>query len=93
MQRKSLTRAWAVALTTLVLLVLSSSASLFAQRLNTGKVEGTVLDKDTGAPRAGAQVSGEGTRLGNVTNNDGYYFVLNVPPGLRSITFSYTGYQ
>ena len=93
MQRKCLIRAGAVVLATLALLVLSNSASLFAQRINTGKIEGTVRDKDTGMPLAGAQVLVEGTRLGNVTNADGYYFILNVPPGRRSVTFTYTGYQ
>ena len=62
-------------------------------QLTTGKIEGTVRDKDTGQPLAGSQVSIEGTRLGNVTNEDGYYFILNVPPGLRTITATYTGYQ
>ncbi|HUU26578.1 MAG TPA: TonB-dependent receptor [archaeon] len=64
----------------------------FAQ-LNTGKIEGTIRDKDTGQPLASAQVVVKGTRLGNVSNADGYYFILNVPPGLRDITFTYTGYQ
>jgi carboxypeptidase family protein/TonB-dependent receptor-like protein len=76
----------------LLLLALSWTATGFAQ-LNTGKIEGTVRDKDTGAPLAGAQVTVEGTRLGNVTNADGYYFILNVPPGNRSVIFTYTGYQ
>lgn len=62
-------------------------------QLNTSKVEGTVKDADTGQPLQGAQVVIEGTRLGNVTNADGYYFILNVPPGRRDITFTYTGYQ
>lgn len=62
-------------------------------QLNTSKVEGVVRDSDTGEPLQGAQVVIEGTRLGNVTNADGYYFILNVPPGRRDITFTYTGYQ
>ncbi|MCE5270150.1 TonB-dependent receptor [bacterium] len=62
-------------------------------QLSTGKIEGTVRDNDSGQPLVGAQVLVDGTRLGNVTNNDGYYFILNVPPGRRSITFTYTGYQ
>lgn len=86
-------RAGAIALTTFLLLTLFNSVSLFAQGLNTGKVEGTVRDVETGSPLAGAQVAVEGTRLGNVTNADGYYFILNVPPGLKSITFTFTGYQ
>jgi len=75
-----------------MLVLLTVSANLFAQ-LTTGKIEGTLRDKDTGAPLAGAQVTVEGTRLGNVTNADGYYFILSVPPGRRDITFTFTGYQ
>ncbi len=72
--------------------LLTVSTSLFAQ-LSTGKIEGVVRDKDSGQPLQGAQVMVEGTRLGNVTNADGYFFILNVPPGIRDITFTYTGYQ
>ena len=75
-----------------MLVLLTFSTSLFAQ-LSTGKIEGTVRDKDTGQPLQGAQVIVEGSRLGNVTNADGYFFILNVPPGRRDITFTYTGYQ
>jgi len=68
------------------------STVVFAQ-LSSSKIEGTVRDKDTGQPLAGAQLTIEGTRLGNVTNADGYYFILNVPPGRRSVTVTFTGYQ
>ena len=57
------------------------------------KVEGTVTDSATGQPIAGVQVSVEGTRLGNVTTDNGYYFILNVPPGERTVTFSHTSYR
>jgi hypothetical protein len=77
---------------TVIVFLLLYTVSAFAQ-LNTTKIEGTVRDKDTGKPLPGAQVLVEGTRLGNVTNADGYYFVLNVPPGRRSVIFSYMGYQ
>jgi hypothetical protein len=72
--------------------MLISSANLLAQ-LSTGKIEGTVRDKESGQPLAGSQVTVEGTRLGNVTNADGYFFILNVPPGRKDITFTFTGYQ
>ncbi len=62
-------------------------------QLNTSKVEGVVRDADTGEALQGAQVVIEGTRLGNITNTDGYFFILNVPPGRRNITFTFTGYQ
>ena len=73
-------------------LVFAWNAPALAQ-LNTAKVEGVVRDKDTGTPLQGAQVIVEGTRLGNITNANGYYFILNAPPGRRSVTYSYTGYQ
>jgi len=68
------------------------ASGLYGQ-LSTGKIEGTVRDADTGQPLSGVQVMVEGTRLGNLTNTDGYYFILNIAPGSRDITFSYTGYQ
>ncbi|MBN2288981.1 MAG: TonB-dependent receptor [Candidatus Glassbacteria bacterium] len=80
------------ALLSLVAVTLLLAVPVSAQ-LSTGKVEGEVVDKETGRPLAGAQVVIEGTRLGNITNADGYYFILNVPPGRRDITFSFTGYQ
>ncbi|MGH7543233.1 MAG: carboxypeptidase-like regulatory domain-containing protein, partial [Gemmatimonadota bacterium] len=51
-----------------------------------GKVIGTVTDADTGQPLVGAQVVVSGTNLGNVTNEDGYYFINNVPVGIQGIT-------
>ena len=72
------------------LLVLSGSAA-FAQV--TGKVIGTVTDSDTGQPLVGAQVVVEGTNLGNVTNEDGFNFINNVPAGLQGLTAQYLGYQ
>jgi hypothetical protein len=72
------------------LLVLSGSVA-FAQV--TGKVIGTVTDLDTGQPLVGAQVVVEGTNLGNVTNEDGYFFINNVPVGIQNLTAQYLGYQ
>ena len=74
-----------------LLLLVLSSGSAFAQV--SGKVQGTVTDQDTGQPLVGAQVVVEGTNLGNVTNEDGYYFINNVAVGIQSITAQYLGYQ
>jgi len=79
------------AMLTAVTLLLWAVAA-FAQ-LSTGKVEGTVRNKETGQPLPGVQVQIVDTRLGNVTNADGYYFILNVPPGRRSIVFTLLGFQ
>jgi outer membrane cobalamin receptor len=75
-----------------ILCLFTEPVALLAQ-INTSKIEGTVSDKDSGMPMVGVQVTVEGSNRGNVTNADGYYFILNVPPGRRSITFSFTGYQ
>jgi outer membrane receptor protein involved in Fe transport len=59
----------------------------------TGNIQGRVTDAASGAPIVGAQVNIVGTRLGNITNNEGYYFINNVPAGLQDIQAQYIGYQ
>jgi hypothetical protein len=58
-----------------------------------GKIEGRVFDAGTNQPLAGAQVVVVGTRYGNITNADGYYFINNVPAGVHDIRAQYIGYQ
>jgi hypothetical protein len=71
--------------------LLFAPAALVAQE--TGKIQGRVTDAASGAPIAGAQVVIVGTRLGNITNADGFYFVNNVPAGLQDVQAQYIGYQ
>ena len=59
----------------------------------TGKIQGRVTDAASGQPIAGAQVVIVGTRLGNITNAEGFYFINNVPAGLQDIQAQYIGYQ
>jgi hypothetical protein len=59
----------------------------------TGKISGTVVDAQTGEKLVGANVLVEGTRYGAVANVDGYYAILNLPPGLYKIRVSLVGYQ
>lgn len=72
-------------------LLLWGAGPLAAQ--TTGKVQGRVLDAQTGQPLASAQIVVVGTRLGNISNEDGYYFVNNVPAGLHDVQAQYIGYQ
>jgi len=58
----------------------------------TGKIAGKVTDKDTGEPLYGVNVMVEGTTLGAATDIDGYYVILNVPPGIHSIKATMIGY-
>jgi outer membrane receptor protein involved in Fe transport len=60
---------------------------------STGRVQGRVTDAASGQPIAGAQVFVVGTRLGNITNEEGFYFVNNVPAGVVDIQAQFIGYQ
>ncbi len=64
--------------------------SLFAG--TTGKISGVVKDADTGEPLPGANVIIEGTTLGASTDMDGFYSIINVPPGIYTIKVIYIGY-
>ncbi len=63
---------------------------LFAQG-TTGKVEGTVRDQ-SGAPIAGAQVLIVGSAFSSTTNEQGYYFLNNVPAGVMTVRAQFIGY-
>jgi outer membrane receptor protein involved in Fe transport len=59
----------------------------------TGKIAGRVTDADTKDGLPGVNVVIEGTTLGAATDVDGHYVILNIPPGLYVVRFSYIGYQ
>lgn len=58
----------------------------------TGKIAGTVTDGNTGDPLPGVNVVVEGTFLGAATDLDGFYAILNLPPGEFTVTFNMVGY-
>ncbi|MGQ0813187.1 MAG: TonB-dependent receptor [Gemmatimonadota bacterium] len=74
-----------------VLLLALVATPLAAQEV--GKIQGRVTDAASGQPVAGAQVVIVGTRIGNITNADGFYFINNVPAGLQDLQAQYIGYQ
>jgi outer membrane receptor for ferrienterochelin and colicin len=59
----------------------------------TGKVAGRVKDATTGEGLVGANVVLEGTTLGAATDSEGYYVILNVPPGKYNVIISSIGYR
>lgn len=59
----------------------------------TGKIAGTVVDKETGQPLIGANIIIEGTSLGAATDVNGHYTILEVPPGTYKLKVSYIGYR
>lgn len=60
---------------------------------STGKIAGVVKDKKTGEPIIGANVRVEGTSLGGVTDFDGKYYVINIPPNEYNVLVSMVGYS
>lgn len=59
----------------------------------TGKIAGVVKDDKTGEELIGANVVIEGTTRGAATNVDGYFVILNVPPGKYTFVASAVGYN
>ena len=72
-------------------LVLVTSTAALAQA-STGKIQGRVVDAQTGQPIAAAQVEVVGTNRGNITNDEGFYFINEVPAGLMDIRAVSIGY-
>lgn len=66
---------------------------LFLVAGTVGKVSGRVIDAETGEPLVGVDVIIHELRMGGASDRDGYYFVLNVPPGEYDIEASMIGYR
>jgi len=66
-------------------------SNLFAS--TTGKIVGRAIDKDTGEPLIAANIVIKGLALGAATDVDGYYVILNVPPGTYTLQGIYIGYS
>jgi len=80
-----------IALALVVISLLSPSGA--TAQVTTGKVQGRVTSATTGDPLAGAMIRIEGSTLANITNNEGFYFINEVPPGLQSVRAAMLGHQ
>jgi hypothetical protein len=58
----------------------------------TGKIAGQIIGGDTGEPLAGANIVVVGTGMGAAADVDGYFVVLNIPPGTYDVEVSMIGY-
>ena len=70
--------------------VLSISSSTLAQTV--GKISGVVVDKASREPLPAASVRVEGTVMGAMANENGEYFILNVPPGEYTLVVNVIGF-
>lgn len=72
----------------LAMLLLLAPATLLAS----GKIRGKIVDKDTGEPLVGANVSAVGTTYGAAADVNGAYIILNVPAGVYTLRATFVGY-
>lgn len=66
------------------------AGSVLAQ---TGRLEGTVTDENTGEPLIGVNIFIEELGIGAATNLDGYFSIINVRAGTYTVRVSYIGYS
>ena len=64
----------------------------FAFAASSGSITGRVVDKTTGDPLPGANVTIQGTSIGASTDLDGKFTLRNVPTGRQSARVTYIGY-
>lgn len=60
---------------------------------STGKISGTIKDKLTGEPLVGVNVLVVGKKLGAVTDENGFYYILRVPPDKYDLRIALMGYK
>ena len=73
------------------LLVFAFFSDLSAQTY--GKLTGRVIDAETKDPLPGAAIEIPDLNIGTVSDVDGYYVILNVPPGTYDVKASMLGYN
>jgi hypothetical protein len=59
----------------------------------TGKIAGTLIDRSSGESLIGANVVVMGSSLGSVTDINGQYTILYVPPGTYNVQITFIGYK
>lgn len=74
-----------------ILLALMIGVFLFGADF--GRINGRVVDAETGEPLAGADVVIEGSELGAATDAQGEFVVLYVPAGTYKVTASYISFD
>jgi outer membrane receptor protein involved in Fe transport len=58
-----------------------------------GKIAGIVIDAQTNEPLVGANIIITDTFLGATTDQEGNYFIINIPPGKYQVESLYIGYR
>ncbi len=92
MRTKCITHASTVkSIRTLIVLLTVSHAALFAN--STGKLTGSILDQKTNEPLIGVNIIIQGTTMGAASDFEGYFVIINIPPGTYDVRISGVGYR
>jgi outer membrane receptor protein involved in Fe transport len=75
----------------IVILLFSSVITVYAG--TTGKIAGRILDASDEEPLIGVNIYLEGYPYGAATDEDGFYFILNIPPGTYSVVVQMLSYR
>jgi len=78
---------------TLLVCLLITIPGSFLKGGTTGKITGLVQDALTGEGLVGANIVIEGTYMGAATDVNGYYVILNIPPGVYEVQVTMIGYN
>jgi len=75
----------------LLMVLLMAPAQLHAKV--SGKISGVVIDAESGEPVIGATVTVVATDLVTKTDEDGEYFIINIPVGEYDLAVTHVGYE
>ncbi len=67
--------------------------TLISFAANYGKISGKIIDRQTNEPLVGANIMVQGTTLGAVSDPEGHFVILQVPPGVYKVQAKILGYQ
>jgi len=73
-----------------LIIILFSTVIAFAAG---GKLSGKIIEKSTGNPIPGVNVTLLNTQMGAATDINGEYFILNIPPGTYEVKASIIGFK
>ena len=59
----------------------------------TGSIAGLIIDRETGEPIPGANIYTEDASFGAASDEDGHFFIINVPPGVYTVNIQVIGYR
>ncbi len=74
----------------LIFLALMGYSALFAG--TTGKISGQIFDSETRDPLPGANIVVEGTQMGDASDLEGDFNIINLPPGQYTLVVTMMGY-